>query len=80
MFINYASCTLSITFGCTSVRSIVNGKYGMIYTNVTVYLEKYENGSWNSYASWSHNGERSQDNTDTTDVDHGTYRVWMTVK
>ena len=79
MFINNASCTLSITSGCASVRSIVNGEYGTIYTGISVYIEKYENGSWHSYASWTHNGGRSQDNTDTTGVGHGTYRAWMTV-
>lgn len=79
MFVSNASCTLSISSGSASVRSIVNGEYGTFYTSVTVYLERFENGSWQSYASWSHNGDRSLDNTDTTNVIHGIYRVWMSV-
>ena len=75
-----ASCTLSISSGGTvSVRSLVDGYAGTTSISVTVYLEKLVNGSWQSYTSWSHNGGRSIDNTDSTTVTHGAYRVWMYV-
>ena len=74
-----ANCFLSISSGTATVSSYVRGKNGTSSTCVTVYLEKYTNGSWQVYTSWTHNGGKDQDNTDTTTVSHGTYRVRMYV-
>ena len=74
-----AYCTLSISSGNASVNSVVIGAAGTTSVSVTVYLEKLVNGSWQPYTSWSHSGGRSIDNTDSTSVSHGAYRVWMSV-
>lgn len=78
-YVNGASCTLTISSGTASVRSVVLGSLGTTSTSVTVYLEKLVNGSWQPYTSWSHDSGRNQDNTDSTNVAHGAYRVWMSV-
>ena len=59
--------------------SIVNGQTGTSSISLTVYLEKLVNGSWQPYTSWSHSGGIDLSNTDTTNVSHGAYRVWMSV-
>ena len=79
VYVDVANCSLSISSGTATVKSKVTGKDGTSSTSVTVYLEKYTNGSWQSYSSWTHNGGKNQDNTDTTTVTHGTYRVRMYV-
>lgn len=74
-----AECSISITSGTATVESYINGKSGTTSTSVTVYLESYYNGEWHSYSSWTHTGGRKQENTDTTTVGIGIYRVRMSV-
>lgn len=74
-----ANCWLTIYSGQAYVSSKVEGYTGTSSTSVTVYLEKFVGGSWQSYMSWSHSGGRVQENTDTISVTSGAYRVWMSV-
>ena len=78
-YVRSAGCSISISSGSASISSSVRGDDRTTSTSVTVYLEKLVNGSWQPYTSWSHSGGRNQDNTDTTTVSHGAYRVWMSV-
>ncbi len=78
-YVVYASCYLTISNGNATVSSYVDGKNGTTSTSVTVYLEKLVNGSWQPYTSWTHNGGRNQDNSDSTPVQHGAYRARMSV-
>ena len=79
-YVRMASCTLTISSsGTATVESSVTGNNITTSTSVTVYLEKLVNGSWQGYTSWTHSGGRVQDNTDSTSVAHGAYRVWMSV-
>ena len=73
-----AECSISIASGTATVISKVKGKTGTTSINITVYVERYYNGEWNYYTSWSHNGV-NQNNTDSTSVTTGIYRVWMSV-
>ena len=74
-----ANCSLSISSGTATVSSRIIGKSGVTSTSTTVYLEKNVAGSWQPYTSWSHSGGSEQDNTDSTSVSSGAYRVWMSV-
>ena len=74
-----ADCSLSITSGNATITSNVYGKSGTTSTSVTVYLESYYNGEWHFYNSWTHNGGKNQENSDTTTVGIGVYRVRMHV-
>ncbi len=78
-YVQHASCELSISSGNASVSSLVTGNSTVTSISVTVYLEKYLNDSWQSYTSWYHTGGAIQDNTDSTSVTHGIYRVHMYV-
>ena len=79
VLVRSASCYVSISSGTATVSSDVSGKNGVYSTSLTVYLEKNVSGSWQPYMSWSHSGGRTQENTDTTSVSSGTYRVRMSV-
>ncbi len=74
-----ASCYLSISSGTATVSSSVPGQNGVTSTSLTVYLEKFVAGSWQPYMSWYHSGGREQNNTDSTSVTSGAYRVKMSV-
>ncbi len=74
-----AYCTLSISSGNATISSSVSGKYGTTSTSITVYLEKLVYGTWQSFTSWTHNGGRNQNNTDTAYLGSGVFRVWMSV-
>ncbi len=78
-YVDYASCSLSITSGTAKIHSVVGGASGTTSTSVTVYLEKLVSGTWQPYTSWSHSGGRNQDNTDSISVTSGAYRVWISV-
>ena len=77
--LSYAICSVSISSGTATVNSSVSGKTGTTSTSVTVYLEKFVAGSWQPYTSWSHSGGKDQNNSDSTSVTSGAYRVWMSV-
>ena len=77
--VSSARCYVSISSGIATVSSEVYGYSGTTSTSVTVYLEKFVAGSWQSYTSWSHNGGQNQSNSDSTSVTSGAYRVWMSV-
>ncbi|MCR5206579.1 MAG: hypothetical protein K6E47_16240 [Lachnospiraceae bacterium] len=77
--VSSARCYASISSGIATVSSEVYGYSGTTSTSVTVYLEKFVAGSWQSYTSWSHNGGQNQSNSDSTSVTSGAYRVWMSV-
>ena len=79
IYVSDTSCHVSISSGTATVSSKVYGKSGTTSTSVTVHLEKLVNGSWESYTSWYHSGGMNQENTDSTNVSHGAYRVWMSV-
>lgn len=79
LYVRTATCDLSITSGNASVVSNVSGEVDTTSTSVTVYLEKYIDDYWQTYSSWYHSGGRSQNNTDSTNVGHGLYRVRMYV-
>jgi len=76
----YPACQLTITGETAYVTSLINGEADDMITGMTVYLEKYIDDSWHTYASWVHYGGRNQENTDSIHVEHGLYRVRMTVK
>lgn len=76
----YPACQFTITGETAYVTSFINGEADDMITGMTVYLEKYIDDSWHTYASWVHYGGRNQDNTDSIHVEHGLYRVRMTVK
>lgn len=78
-YVNNAECSISITSVTATITSNVYGKSGTTSTSVTVYLESYYNGEWHSYNSWTHTGGKNQENTDTTTVGVGIYRVRMSV-
>lgn len=75
----YPTCQLMITAENAYVTSSINGEADDMITGIAVYLEKYINDSWRTYASWVHCGGRNQENIDSTHVEHGLYRVRMTV-
>ena len=79
LMVDNASCSVSISSRTAYVYSLVEGDSGTTSTSITVYLEKLVNGSWQLYTSWTHNGGKYQDNTDTATVSYGAYRVWMSV-
>lgn len=74
-----ASCSLTISSGNANVSSAVDGRTGTTSTTITVYLEKLVYGTWQPYTSWTHNGGRNQNNTDSISVGSGAFRVWMSV-
>ena len=76
----YPMCQLTIAGETAYVTSSFNGEADDMITEMTVYLEKYIDDSWHTYDSWVHGGGRNQENTDSTHVGHGLYRVRMTVK
>ena len=78
-YVNSSKCVLSISAGTATVKSEVYGKSGTTSTSITVYLDQLINGTWHRVTSWSHSGGKDQDNTDSTTVSHGTYKVWMSV-
>lgn len=77
--VSNAQCGLDISNGTAYVTAGVNGKWGTTYIGVTVYLEKYINGSWQPYTSWSHSDAPNVNSSDSISVSSGTYRVRMTV-
>ena len=77
-YVKEAECSISITSGTATVLSKVKGETGTTAINITVYVESYYNGEWNYYTSWTHSGV-NQNNTDSTSVTTGIYRVWMSV-
>ncbi|MBO4920475.1 MAG: hypothetical protein IKW90_05785 [Lachnospiraceae bacterium] len=77
-YVNEVGCSISITSGTATVISKAIGKNGTTSINITVYVESYYNGEWNYYTSWTHSGV-NQNNTDSTSVAAGIYRVWMSV-
>ena len=77
-YVGIAGCSLSISSGTATVTSVVSGNSGTTSISITVYLERYYNGEWHYYMSWSHNGVE-QNNLDSTSVVGGIYRVWMSV-
>lgn len=79
VYVSDCVCKLSISSGTATVSTEVKGKSGTTSTNVTVYLEKFVAGSWQPYTSWSHSGGKDQNNSDSTSVTSGAYRVWMSV-
>ena len=79
VYVSDCVCELFISSGTATVTSEIKGKSGTISTSVTVHLEKLVNGSWEPYTSWYHSGGKSQNNTDSTNVSTGAYRVWMSV-
>ena len=79
VYVYESNCFISISSGTAYVDSQVTGKPGTTSTSVTVHLEKLVNGSWEPYTSWYHSGGKSQNNTDSTNVAPGAYRVWMSV-
>ena len=76
----YPACQFTITGETAYVTSFINGEADDMITGMTVYLEKYIDDSWHTYVSWVHYGGRKQENTDSIHVEHGLYRVRMTVK
>ena len=79
VYVKSSGCDLSISSGTATVTSEVYGKSGTTSTSITVYLDQLINGTWHRVTSWSHSGGKNQDNTDSTTVSHGTYKVWMSV-
>ena len=79
VYVKSSGCDLSISSGTATVTSEVYGKSGTTSTSITVYLDQLINGTWHRVTSWSHSGGKDQDNTDSTTVSHGTYKVWMSV-
>lgn len=77
--VDLARCGLYISNGTAYVSATVSGKWGTTYIGVTVYLEKYINGSWQPYTSWSHYDATSVNSSDSISVSSGTFRAWMTV-
>lgn len=76
----YPACQFTITGETAYVTSFINGEADEMITGMTVYLEKFIDASWHTYASWVHYGGRNQENIDSIHVEHGLYRVRMTVK
>ena len=79
IYVTDSSCYLSISNGTATISSKVYGKSGTTSTSITVYLDKLINGTWHRVTSWSHSGGQNQENTDSTTVSHGTYKVWMSI-
>ena len=79
IYVKSSGCDLYISLGTATVKSEVKGKSGTTSTSITVYLDQLINGTWHRVTSWSHSGGKDQDNTDSTTVSHGTYKVWMSV-
>lgn len=77
--IDSARCGLYISNGTAYASATVNGKGGTTYIGVTVYLEKYINGSWQPYTSWFYYDTSYVNSSDSISVSSGTYRVRMTV-
>lgn len=77
-YVKKAECSISITSGTATVLSKVNGEIGTNAINITVYVDSYYNGEWHSYNYWTHSGV-NQNNSDTTMVGAGIYRVRMSV-
>lgn len=79
VYVSNPRCGLTISSGTATVTSKVTGKSGTTSTSITVYLDQLINGTWHRVTSWSHSGGKDQNNTDSTTVSHGTYKVWMSV-
>ena len=81
VYVDDANCTLYISSGTAYVTSyfMEQSGAGVSSSSVTVYLEKYIGDSWQTYTSWYHSGGASQNNSDSTSVSHGIYRVRMSV-
>ena len=77
--VSNAYCSLSISSGDATVTSVVIGEFGTTSTTITVYVEKLVNGTWQPFTSWTHNGGRNQNNTDTAYFGSGVFKVWMSV-
>ena len=77
-YVSDATCSISITSGTATVVSKVKGRSGTSSISVIVYLESYYDGEWHSYNYWTYSGV-NQNNTDSTSVTAGIYRVWMSV-
>jgi len=77
-YVSDATCSISITSGTATVVSKVKGRSGTTSISVIVYLESYYDGEWHSYNYWTYSGV-NQNNSDTTTVGAGIYRVWMSV-
>lgn len=77
-YVSDATCSISITSGTATVVSKVKGRSGTTSISVIVYLESYYDGEWHSYNYWTYSGV-NQNNSDTTTVGAGIYRVRMSV-
>lgn len=77
-YVSDATCSISITSGTATVVSKVKGRSGTSSISVIVYLESYYDGEWHSYNYWTYSGV-NQNNSDTTMVGAGIYRVRMSV-
>ena len=79
LFISIQKNEQNTSAGCAFCLFLMFFIFKISFSFYLNYLEKYINGSWQPYTSWSHSDATNVNSSDSISVSSGTYRVWMTV-